>query len=80
VFGGALCVATWVVDCVPGPGRLGLAAEFAALLEGEHVPMASLSASALDRTVRRATAPSTRTGPSAPESARSAPNLPRKAA
>jgi magnesium chelatase subunit D len=48
-------VASIVVDCESGPVRLGLAAEFAGLLGGEHVPMASLSASALDRTVRRAT-------------------------
>ena len=48
-------VASIVVDCESGPVRLGLAAELAGLLGGEHVPMASLSASALDHTVRRVT-------------------------
>jgi magnesium chelatase subunit D len=51
----ALGVASVVVDCESGPVRLGLAGELAGLLGGEHVPMASLSASALDRTVRRVT-------------------------
>jgi magnesium chelatase subunit D len=46
-------VASIVVDCESGPVRLGLAAELAALLEGEHVPMGTLSADALDRAVRR---------------------------
>jgi len=50
-------VTSIVVDCESGPVRLGLAAELAGLLGGEHVPMASLSADALDRTVRRVTAP-----------------------
>jgi len=48
-------VASIVVDCESGPVRLGLAAELAARLGGEHVPMGALSADALDRTVRRAT-------------------------
>ncbi|MBR7838019.1 VWA domain-containing protein, partial [Actinospica durhamensis] len=48
-------VTSIVVDCETGPVRLGLAAELAGGLEGEHVPMASLSAAALDHTVRRAT-------------------------
>jgi magnesium chelatase subunit D len=70
-------VASIVVDCESGPVRLGLAAEFAALLEGEHVPMASLSAAALDRTVRRVTTPdrADRSAAAAP-----IPHLPRKAA
>ena len=59
-------VASIVVDCESGPVRLGLAAELAGLLGGEHVPMASLSASALDSTVRRAT------GSAAPVAAASA--------
>jgi magnesium chelatase subunit D len=45
-------VASVVVDCESGPVRLGLAAELAGHLGGEHVPMALLSAQALDRTVR----------------------------
>jgi len=48
-------VASIVVDCESGPVRLGLAAELATRLGGEHVPMGALSADALDRTVRRAT-------------------------
>jgi magnesium chelatase subunit D len=48
-------VASIVVDCETGPVRLGLAAEMADLLGGEHVLMAALSAEALDRTVRGAT-------------------------
>jgi magnesium chelatase subunit D len=51
----SLGVASIVVDCESGPVRLGLAGELAGLLGGEHVPMASLSATALDRTVRRVT-------------------------
>ena len=51
-------VTSIVVDCETGPVRLGLAAELAVELGGEHVPMASLSAAALDHTVRRATASS----------------------
>ena len=51
-------VTSIVVDCETGPVRLGLAAELAGELEGEHVPMASLSAAALDHTVRRATSAS----------------------
>jgi magnesium chelatase subunit D len=50
-------VASIVVDCESGPVQLGLAAELAARLDGEHVPMASLSAEALDRTVRRVASP-----------------------
>jgi magnesium chelatase subunit D len=50
-------VASIVVDCESGPVRLGLAAELAVLLEGEHVPMAALSADALDRAVRSRTRP-----------------------
>jgi magnesium chelatase subunit D len=49
-------VASIVVDCESGPVRLGLAAELAVHLGAEHVPMASLSAGALERTVRGATA------------------------
>ena len=56
-FLGSTGVTSIVVDCESGPVRLGLAAELAELLGGEHVPMASLSADALDRTVRRVTAP-----------------------
>jgi magnesium chelatase subunit D len=56
-------IASIVVDCESGPVRLGLAAEFAALLEGEHVPMASVSADALERTVRGVTAPASPFGP-----------------
>jgi magnesium chelatase subunit D len=48
-------VTSIVVDCESGPVRLGLAAELAGHLGGEHVPMASLSADALNQTVRRAT-------------------------
>ncbi|HET9171798.1 MAG TPA: putative cobaltochelatase [Actinospica sp.] len=48
-------VTSIVVDCESGPVRLGLAAELADCLGGEHVPMGSLSAQALDRTVRNAT-------------------------
>jgi magnesium chelatase subunit D len=47
-------VTSIVVDCESGPVRLGLAADLAGHLGGEHVPMGSLSADALDRTVRRA--------------------------
>ena len=54
-FLGQTGVASIVVDCESGPVRLGLAAEIAGHLGGEHVPMGSLSADALDRTVRRAT-------------------------
>jgi magnesium chelatase subunit D len=50
-------VASIVVDCESGPVRLGLAAEIAGLLEGEHVPMGTLSAAALDRAVRTRTVP-----------------------
>ena len=49
-------VASIVVDCEAGPIRLGLAAQLAALLGGEHVPMADLAAAgqpdALAATVR----------------------------
>jgi magnesium chelatase subunit D len=55
-FLGASGVTSIVVDCESGPVRLGLAAELADHLGGEHVPMGSLSAEALDRTVRSATA------------------------
>jgi magnesium chelatase subunit D len=48
-------VASIVVDCETGPVRLGLAAEMADHLGGEHVLMGALSAEALDRTVRGAT-------------------------
>jgi magnesium chelatase subunit D len=50
-------VASIVVDCETGPVRLGLAADLAVRLGAEHVPMASLSASALDSAVRGAMAP-----------------------
>jgi magnesium chelatase subunit D len=46
-----------VVDCESGPVRLGLAADLAFRLGGEHVPMGSLSASALDSAVRGVVAP-----------------------
>jgi magnesium chelatase subunit D len=52
---GASGVASIVVDCESGPVRLGLAAEMADHLGGEHVLMGALSAEALDRTVRGAT-------------------------
>jgi magnesium chelatase subunit D len=49
-------IASIVVDCESGPIRLGLAAQLAALLGGEHVPMADLAATgrpdALAATVR----------------------------
>jgi magnesium chelatase subunit D len=48
-------VTSIVVDCESGPVRLGLAADLAVHLGGEHVPMGSLSADALTRTVRRTT-------------------------
>lgn len=48
-------IASVVVDCESGPVRLGLAAELAARLGGEHVPMSTLSADALDRAVRSRT-------------------------
>jgi magnesium chelatase subunit D len=51
-FLAATGVASIVVDCESGPVRLGLAAELADHLGGEHVPMGSLSAQTLDRTVR----------------------------
>ncbi|MBR7830856.1 VWA domain-containing protein, partial [Actinospica sp. MGRD01-02] len=51
-FLAAAGVASIVVDCESGPVRLGLAAELADHLGGEHVPMGSLSAQTLDRTVR----------------------------
>ena len=54
-FLGSTGVASIVVDCESGPVRLGLAAELAGQLGGEHVPMGSLSADALGGTVRRAT-------------------------
>ena len=54
-FLGSTGVAGIVVDCESGPVRLGLAAELAGHLGGEHVPMGSLSADALGSTVRRAT-------------------------
>jgi magnesium chelatase subunit D len=54
-FLGASGITSIVVDCESGPVRLGLAAEMAGHLGGEHVPMGALSAEALDRTVRRAT-------------------------
>ena len=54
-FLGSTGVASIVVDCESGPVRLGLAAELAVRLGGEHVPMGSLSADALGGTVRRAT-------------------------
>ena len=54
-FLGSTGVASIVVDCESGPVRLGLAAELAGHLGGEHVPMGSLSADALGGTVRRAT-------------------------
>jgi len=54
-FLGRTGVASIVVDCESGPVRLGLAGEIAGHLGGEHVPMGSLSAAALGRTVRRAT-------------------------
>jgi magnesium chelatase subunit D len=50
-------VTSIVVDCETGPVRLGLAADLALRLGGEHVPMASLSAGALDSAVRGAVAP-----------------------
>ncbi len=37
-------VASIVVDCEAGPVRLGLAAELAAVLDGQHVPMTDLAA------------------------------------
>ena len=55
-FLGATGVTSIVVDCESGPVRLGLAAEHAVQLGAEHVPMGSLSADALERTVRGATA------------------------
>lgn len=55
-FLGAGGVASIVVDCESGPVRLGLAAELAVHLGAEHVPMSALSADALERTVRGATA------------------------
>jgi magnesium chelatase subunit D len=54
-FLGSTGVASIVVDCESGLVRLGLAAELAGHLGGEHVPMGSLSADALGSTVRRAT-------------------------
>jgi magnesium chelatase subunit D len=54
-FLGASGVASIVVDCESGPVRLGLAADLAEHLGGEHVPMGALSAEALDRTVRSVT-------------------------
>ena len=39
-------IASIVVDCEAGPVRLGLAAELALALGGEHVPMSDLAASA----------------------------------
>jgi cob(I)alamin adenosyltransferase len=62
-FLGSTGVASIVVDCESGPVRLGLAAELAGHLGGEHVPMGSLSADALDRTVRRRHRPTTSTRP-----------------
>jgi magnesium chelatase subunit D len=52
---GASGIASIVVDCESGPVRLGLAAELADHLGGEHVLMGALSAESLDRTVRGAT-------------------------
>lgn len=54
---GSAGVASIVVDCETGPVRLGLAADLAVRLGGEHVPMASLSAAAIDSAVRGAVAP-----------------------
>ena len=54
-FLGSAGVTSIVVDCESGPVRLGLAAELAGHLGGELVPMGSLSADALNQTVRRAT-------------------------
>lgn len=51
---GSAGVACVVVDCETGPVRLGLAADLAFRLGGEHVPMGSVSAAALDHLVRKA--------------------------
>jgi magnesium chelatase subunit D len=45
-------VASLVVDCESGSMRLGLARQLAALLDGEHVPLAEVSAEALASVVR----------------------------
>jgi magnesium chelatase subunit D len=45
-------VASLVVDCESGPLQLGLARQLAAGLDGEHVPLAEVSAEALTSLVR----------------------------
>lgn len=51
---GSTGVACVIVDCESGPVRLGLAGDLAVRLGGEHVPMGSVSAAALDHLVRKA--------------------------
>lgn len=53
--------ASLVVDCEAGAVRLGLAANLAAALGAEHVPMADLAIDTLAATVRATGAPATRT-------------------
>ena len=47
-----LGITTVVVDSESGPMRMGLAAQLAALLEAEHLPISDVSAEALTRTAR----------------------------
>ncbi|HEU5426981.1 MAG TPA: putative cobaltochelatase [Actinocrinis sp.] len=73
-------IASIVVDCEAGPIRLGLAAQLAVLLGGEHVPMADLAAAgqpdALAATVRSTLDPLKQP----PTSPSNAPEVSRKAA
>ncbi len=45
-------VASLVIDCESGPMRLGLARQLAGILDAEHVPVAEVSAEALESLVR----------------------------
>ena len=53
----ARSVASVVVDCETGRFRMGLAAELAAHLGAEHVPLGEVTAEGLADTVRARTAP-----------------------
>jgi magnesium chelatase subunit D len=57
-------LASIVVDCETGPVRLGLAAELALALGGEHVPMSELAASAHARSSSSSSSPSPADSPS----------------
>jgi magnesium chelatase subunit D len=56
-------IASIVVDCEAGPVRLGLAAELAVALGGEHVPMSELAASAHPRSSSSSAPPSSSSPP-----------------